>query len=362
MATSLIARNSSASTRSLHTLRFMNEITPRHAAYAHAALENVRREFPNFLMHLASDADACANVRPASLHPVFYGSYDWHSCVHMHWSLARLLNLHPNSTEAKAISTWFDRQFSSGRTAEEVGYFEKYGNSVWERPYGWGWLLKLYAELAVCGHPHAKAWREGLRPLADYLADAMFEHLKHSPAPVRHGVHSNSAFAMIHALRYATTVGDHDFIDLIKQKTHAWFDNDVDYRMAYDFSAEDFLSPALVESLLMSIVLPKIEFRHWLDDFLPDLKVGHYEGFGANAVTNESDAKLVHNHGLNLSRAWCLRGIMQSIDTHDPRWQRFGVLAGENERAAQTAITGGEYVSTHWLISFALLAETEWHQ
>jgi Protein of unknown function (DUF2891) len=340
----------------------MYEISPQHAAFAHTALENVRREFPNYVMHFAFDAEHCADVRPSSLHPIFYGSYDWHSCVHMNWSMARLLNLHPASTEAKAISLWFDRHFTSALARQELGYFEKYAKLVWERQYGWAWLLKLYAELAVCGHPHAKAWREGLSPLVDYLSDAMFDHFEHAPAPVRHGVHSNTAFAMIHALRYATTVGDHDFIKLIHSKAHAWFENDVDYRMAYDFSAEDFLSPALTESLLMSIVLPKIEFRHWLDDFLPDLKAGHYEGFGPNTVADEKDAKLVHNHGLNLSRAWCLHGIMQSLDTHDVRWQRFGEFAGQSARAAQAAITGGDYVSTHWLISFALLAETEWHR
>jgi hypothetical protein len=339
----------------------MDEINQKHASYARTALENVRREFPNLIVHFAYDADECSKLTPSHQHPVFFGSYDWHSCVHMHWALARLLNLYPAGNEAKAISSWFDRQFASGRVVEELAYFEKYKKTSWERPYGWAWLLKLYSELAVCGHSHASSWRNELQPLTDYLADALFDHFEHAPAPVRHGVHSNSAFSMIHALRYATTVGDSDFMDLIKQRAHDWFSNDVDYRMAYDFSAEDFLSPALTESLLMSIVLPKIEFRHWCDDFLPDLKAGQYDGFGANAVANESDAKLVHNHGLNLSRAWCLRGIMQSLDTHDPRWQRFGEFAGANERAAQAAITGGEYVSTHWLISFALLAQTEWH-
>lgn len=339
----------------------MYEINSTHATYARAALENVRREFPNFVMHLAVDGADCADLRPSSRHPVFFGSYDWHSCVHMYWSLVRLLNLYPSSAEAKATSSWLDRQLSARLVAEEIAYFEKLANKAWERPYGWAWVLKLYAELAVCAHPHAGAWRDGLRPLADYLADAMFHHWQHAPAPVRHGVHSNSAFAMIHSLRYANTVGDDEFVSLIKARAREWFGNDVDYRMAYDFSAEDFLSPALTEALLMSVVLPMIEFRHWLFDFLPDLKTDHYEGFGVAKVSDETDAKLVHNHGLNLSRAWCLRGIMQSMDTHDPRWKRFGEIAGESERAAQAAITSGDYVSTHWLISFALLAETEWH-
>ncbi len=340
----------------------MHEINATHAAYARAALENVRREFPNFVMHFALDEGHCVDLRPTVLHPIFFGSYDWHSSVHMHWSLARLLNLYPTSTEAKAISSCFDRRFERGQALQELAYFEKYIKPTWERPYGWAWLLKLYSELAVCVHPHAGAWRSALAPLVDYLADAMHDHWSTAPAPVRHGVHSNSAFAMIHSLRYAVTVGDYDFATLIKTKAHQWFDNDVDYRMAYDFSGEDFLSPALVEALLMSIVMSKIEFRHWFDDFLPDLKSGHYEGFGVNAVSDEKDAKLVHNHGLNLSRAWCLLGILQSIDTHDPRWKRLGELAGESERAGRAAVVSGDYVSTHWLVSFALLAETEWHR
>ncbi len=340
----------------------MYDITARHAQFARTALENVRSEFPNFVMHLAANESDCSDLRPSRLHPVFFGSYDWHSCVHMHWSLIRLLNLYPNATEAKAISLWLDRRFQLRDVEQEVAYFEKYGNGVWERPYGWAWVLKLYSELAVCAHPHAKVWRKGLRPLADYLSDALFHHLQSVPAPVRHGVHSNTAFAMIHALRYATTVADHDFEELIKRRAREWFNDDVDYRMAYDFSAEDFLSPGLVETLLMSIVLPKIEFRHWFDDFLPDLKLGHYDGLGVSAVADERDARLVHNHGLNLSRAWCVQGIMQSLDTHDPRWRRFGEIAGACAEAAEAAVTGGDYVSTHWLISFALLAETEWHR
>jgi Protein of unknown function (DUF2891) len=361
-ATSLVAMNTSASGASARRLSLMDEINQRHASFARKALEHVRQEFPNFLMHLASDAGTCADVRPKALHPVFFGSYDWHSCVHMHWSLARLMNLYGSASEAKAIASWFDRQFTANAIAGELAYFEDANHRFWERPYGWAWLLKLYAELAVCAHPHAPAWRLSLQPLVDYLSDSMFEHLKTTPAPVRHGVHSNTAFAMIHALRYATTTGDHEFIDLIHQRARDFFANDVDYRMAYDYSAEDFLSPALTEALLMSIVLPKIEFRHWFDDFLPDLKSGHYEDFGPSIVANETDAKLVHNHGLNLSRAWCLRGLMQSLDLHDPRWQRFGELSAESERAAQAAIVDGDYVSTHWLISFALLAETEWRR
>ncbi len=364
LATPLVAPNSSVLGvvwLDLLTMVETNSIQPIHATYALTALENVRREFPNFMMHFVHAADECTKLTPSSLHPMFFGSYDWHSCVHMHWSMARLLALDPQSPHAKAIASWFDRQFDESRGQGEAAYFDREGAAHWQRPYGWGWLLKLYAELAVSAHPHAKKWLAGLRPLADRLSDAMFHHFETTNAPVRHGVHSNTSFAMIHALRFANTVGDEKFSALIRSKARQWFENDVDYRMAYDFSGEDFLSPALTESLLMSLVMPLIEFRHWFDDFLPDLKVGHFAELMPAKVTDEKDAKQVHNHGLNLSRAWCMRGLMQVIDPADLRWKKFGELSGEHLRAAQSAITGGDYVSTHWLISFALLAETEWH-
>ena len=189
----------------------------------------------------------------------------------------------------------------------------------------------------------------------------MLHHVQTANAPVRHGVHSNTSFSMIHALRYATTVGDTEFMDVIKAKARHWFGADRDYRLAYDFSGEDFLSPGLTEALLMSLVLPIDEFLAWFDAFLPELKAGDFRVLEPAVVTNEHDSKQVHNHGLNLSRAWCMRGIMQMlVPGGDPRWQRFGTLSRDHVIAAEAAITGGEYVSTHWLISFALLADTEW--
>ena len=338
----------------------MSEINSVHENYARTALANARAEYPNFTMHFVHSACEARACEPSVLHPIFFGSYDWHSCVHMHWSMARLLNLAPDSNHGKAIASWFDRQFDATKAIAEAAYFERDGAAHWQRPYGWGWLLKLYSELAVCTHPHAEKWRAGLRPLADFLADAMFLHLQTANAPVRHGVHSNTSLAMIHALRYATTVGDNDFITLVQTKSWQWFGADRDYKMAFDFSGEDFLSPALTEALLMALALPHQEFLSWFDAFLPELARGDFSSLSPAVVTDETDAKQVHNHGLNLSRAWCMRGLMQLLTPGDVRWRKFGELSGEHLRAAQAAITGGEYVSTHWLITFALLAETEW--
>jgi Protein of unknown function (DUF2891) len=331
-----------------------------HALYAQTALANIRREYPNHLTRLVLDETDANHNEPHAHHPIFYGSYDWHSCVHMHWSLARLLNLNPTAGFASEIVALFNEQFTHAKAAQEALYFERTGARSWQRPYGWGWLLKLYAELALCTHPEARAWRMGLTPLVNQIADQVFDYLKTAPHPVRHGVHSNTAFAMIHTLRYASTVGDYEFMDLLQAKARAWFMPDRDYRLAFDFSGEDFLSPALTEALLLSIVLPQSEFTPWFDAYLPELMVGDFRHLQPAVVVNETDARQVHNHGLNLSRAWCMQGIAQALPLGHTAAVAFGPLAKAHSQSAQAAITGGDYVSTHWLVSFALLAETEW--
>ena len=336
----------------------MPDISAVHAVYARTALEHVRREYPNFVMHFAHSAAELRDCAPSTWHPMFYGSYDWHSCVHMHWSLAHLLNLAPKATHAKAIASWFDRQFEPTRAAAEAAYFDREGAAQWERPYGWAWLLKLDAELARSEHPHAPRWHAGLRPLTTRIEQALSQHLATAPAPVRHGVHSNTAFAMLLALDYAQAARTQAFSVLIERRARAWFGEDRDYRLAFDFSGEDFLSPALTEVFLMSKVLPSADFLRWFDAFVPELAQGDCARLQPACVRNETDARQVHNHGLNLSRAWAMRSLLPLLEAAaHPVAPHFRALAATHRRAAEAAIVGGDYVSTHWLISFALLAE-----
>ncbi len=342
---------------------------PGDADLARVALAHVARPFPFHLTHLLADQADGRDLDPRRLHPIFGGSYDWHSSVHMHWSLVRLLNRSGAGVSsdvaplAPDIVQRFDEAFTADQVAHEVAYVDRPTARAWERPYGWAWLLKLYAELAVCTHPNAGAWRSALVPLADGLADRLYDYVGRLPHPVRHGVHGNTAFAMILALQFANTVGDAEFAAHVRERAGHFFGEDRDYRLAFDRSGEDFLSPALTEALLMSLVLPRDEFLDWFGRFLPEATDPEHPFFAPVAVgaANETDARIAHLYGLNLSRAWALRGLMQQLTPgEDARWQRFGEAAGAALAAAAPAVVGGDYVSTHWLVSFWLLAETEW--
>lgn len=292
----------------------------------------------------------------------------------MHWSLVRLLSLAEHWFASAEDRTQFcarivdviDARLSPEHIQTEKTYVDRPTAAVWERPYGWAWLLRLYAEIAVSGYSAANAWRLALLPLADALSDRLFDYFERLPEPVRHGVHGNSAFAMLQALRFALIVGDDGFAALIQRRALDFFGDDRDYASAFDRSAEDFLSPVLTEALLMSLVLSRADFLAWFTRLLPSLEDG-----GANstllapvavAASHETDARLAHRHGLNLSRAWALRGLAQQFTPgDDPRWRAFGEAAGALVCQSLPVVTGGAYVSTHWLVSFYLLAETEWH-
>jgi hypothetical protein len=336
------------------------------------ALANVQRPYPQLAQHLSLKPGDFSE--PQLRHPAFYGSYDWHSCVHMHWSLLRLLRLQiPGLSPQQIYSQYpevfvvFDYHFTKSNCQQELLYLSREGALTWERPYGWGWLLKLASELQACvsiGFKSAQMWLDALNILALPLAERFVNYLSTAQGPVRHGVHSNTAFAMLLALDYAKSTKHHELERVIQTKSVDWFANDKNYPLTYDVSSEDFLSPCLTQALLMSRCLPQEQTTLWLQNFLPSL-------FGSTQtrdefaqileplqVTQESDARQVHWHGLNLSRAWCLRNLVRH--TNDPIVQQFlQRLANAHEQASWPHITKGDYVSTHWLISFALLAKTE---
>lgn len=304
------------------------------AAFARVALANVEREYPRRLDQLL--AAPGAEWRPRALHPAFYGSYDWHSAVHMHWLLARLLSLHPNLPERTRIESVLDAHLNPACIAKELAFFHRPGGATFERPYGWAWVLKLQAELL-----RLKRWQAAVGPLASLLNQRLSEYLKKSPYPVRAGTHGNTAFACVLALDYAQVARDPSLEETIRDAARRWYLHDRDYPVAYEPSADDFLSPALVEAVLMKAVLPAGEFASWLKTFLPS-------DLGPLAqppnVTDHADAKQSHLDGLCLSRAWC-----------------FSQLGKEKEAAVHLAVglphvVGGDYVGEHWLASFATLA------
>jgi hypothetical protein len=304
------------------------------SAFARVALDNVERAYPRRLDQLLAGPDA--EWRPGVLHPAFYGSYDWHSAVHMHWLLARLLFLHEDIPERAAIEARLDRHLTASNIAQELAFFNGPGGATFERPYGWAWLLELQAELIRLGR-----WHQAVAPLATELAGRFEPLLGASPYPIRAGTHGNSAFACILALDYARTAGETPLAAAIEEAARRWYLRDRDYPVTYEPSGDDFLSPALVEALLMKRILPDREFSEWLSRFLPP-DLGPLSR--PPSVLDHADAKQSHLDGLCLSRAWCF--TLLGLDK----------LSNEHLEAGMPHVVGGDYSGEHWLASFALLA------
>jgi len=334
----------------------MPSLTPELARdFAEIALDNVVREYPNKLDHvLRSDADLAS---PRALHPAFYGSYDWHSCVHMHWLLVHVRRLHPDVPQRAAIDALLARHLSRSNIAAECAYLARPGAQSFERPYGWAWLMKLAHELALSGDVLAHELAENLAPLTDAFAQRYLAFLPKVQYPVRHGVHSNTAFGVMFALDYARHAQHADLESLCVGKVREWFGADRDAAVAHEPSGADFLSPALVEADLVRRVLPKGEFAAWLSDWLPELAAGRPSNLLAPvAVSDRSDPQIVHLDGLNLSRAWSLASIAGGVAAADLRHHVLRHAAAAHLAAGMTGLASDDYLGAHWLASFAALA------
>ncbi len=324
--------------------------------FARVALANVVAEFPNKLDHLMNAATDVE--RPSALHPVFYGSYDWHSSVHMHWTLVTLFARFPQLPEADAIATRLAAHFTEERIAVECAYLDRPGSRSFERPYGWAWLLKLSAALhaAARGDPRAARWRDALQPLADAFVARFIDYLPRAEFPSRAGMHGNSAFALMLALDYAEIADASALHDAIVAKAMQWFANDRDYPVAYESSSEDFLSGGLVEAALMRRVLARAGdalFIAWWQAFMPSTeRFAHW--LAPVRVSDRSDPRIAHLDGLNLSRAWCWSLLIDAM----PYVGRAGMARAIEDHLAASLphAAEGEYVGTHWLASFAVLA------
>ena len=329
-------------------------LTPNLAArFARLALSHLTREYPNKLDHvLGKRADLKS---PRKLHPIFFGSFDWHSCVHGYWLLATILRLFPDIEEATAIRELFDAQLTSAKARGEVRYLGRKSTATFERPYGWAWLLMLAAELNRQDASEAKKWNAALAVLAHAFKERFQSFLPKATYPIRVGTHFNSAFAITLALEYADVFSDAGLRKALTSKAKSWFRNDVDCQ-AWEPGGDDFLSSALMEAECMRRVLGPADFSAWLDRFLPRLAVREPATlFHPAIVSDRSDGKIAHLDGLNLSRAWCWRSIAQTWSDSDPR-RSIALEAAENHLTASLPHVAGDYMGEHWLATFALLA------
>lgn len=319
---------------------------------AATALANVGAEYPFHLTHLARSGDEV--LPPPILHPLFHGAYDWHSCVHMHWTLARCLRLRVEPELAASIASHFDSRFTAAAVAGECTYFSAPGRTAFERPYGWAWLLLLAVELdaLAAALPVAARWRDALARLAALIAGRFAAWLPRAEFPVRAGTHGNTAFALVLALHYARR-HDSALAAAIEQRARRWYGNDRAYPADYEPGGDDFLSGGLCEALLMARLLPAAEWKSWWSAFAP-AKPAPAAWLAPVPVADPGDPKIVHLHGLNLSRAWCWRQLLPLLPA--PRRAAAALAADAHLQASLAAATEGDYVGTHWLASFALLA------
>lgn len=323
----------------------------RHTAsrFARIALGHLTREYPNKLDHVMGGAD---DVRsPRVLHPIFYGSFDWHSCVHGFWLLATLLRLRPEMAEADQIIALFDDAFTDDKVAVETAYLARPESRGFERPYGWAWSLMLQAELLR----HDRPWARTHAPLAAAFADRFRAFLPLADYPVRAGTHYNTAFALVLASEYADMTGDEAFREILRSRALVWYGQDAACQ-AWEPSGDDFLSPALIEAEAMRRLLPRERFELWFPRFLPDLARGQPATlFTPARVSDRSDGKIAHLDGLNLSRAWCWRTLAIALPETDPAKPR-AINAALNHLAAAIPHVSGDYMGEHWLATYALLA------
>ena len=319
--------------------------------FCEIALGHVTREYPNKLDHVLNGPGEAKG--PRELHPVFYGSFDWHSCVHGYWLMARCLRRYPEMKSAGKVRALFDEQLTPEKVHHELAYLSRPLADPFERPYGWAWLLMLQAELDRHAAHDAHRWDAALRRLAEAFADRFVTFLPKLTYPIRAGTHFNTAFALSLAVEYARGAGDEALDKLIGERARDWFIGDADCQ-AWEPSGDDFLSPALAEAECMRRVLPGDEFEDWLGRFLP--RLGEREPrtlFEPAIVSDRSDGKIAHLDGLNLSRAWCWRGIAEAVD--DPV-AAIALEAADRHLDAALGHVAGDYMGEHWLATFALLA------
>jgi hypothetical protein len=327
--------------------------TAQASHFAALALKCVAREYPNKPEHVMNDGRDVQS--PKSLHPAFYGCYDWHSSVHGHWMLVRLLVMFPNLAESQAIRKALNANLTAENIRTETAYLQQANRQSFERTYGWAWLLKLAEELTHLKDAEAASWLKNLQPLVDALVSRYLTFLPKQTYPIRTGVHPNTAFGLAFAFDYGRAVGNEQLVALIAERSRTYFEKDANYPGGWEPGGEDFFSAALMEADLMRRVVSASEFRRWFHRFLPQLAAGSPKALLHPAtVTDRSDPKLVHLDGLNLSRAWCMRSIAAALPPSDSARKVLATAARLHADDALAHVASGDYSGEHWLASFAV--------
>lgn len=323
------------------------------------ALTCIQQEFPNKVSRTTNNAEDIG--RPRKIFPTFYGCFDWHSAVHGHWLLVRLLHVGPqDAVWRKEAIEKLNQNFTAENLAGEVANFALPSTGSWERPYGLAWYLQLTTELRQWNDPQAKKWLALLQPLEENVAQSLKQWLPKLAYPIRLGTHNQSAFAFGLMLDWAREAGDKQMEALIIERSLAFHKNDVNCPLAYEPSGEDFLSPCLMEADLMRRILNQAEFSEWLSKFMPSIpEDGSSDWLAPGIVKDASDGKLVHLDGVNSSRAWNLYNIARALPKGDQRKASLVAAAKIHADTGVAAVSDEHYSGSHWLASFATYLMTD---
>lgn len=357
--TSLVMESKSMSQSDTESKETRQLTQSQAAAFAKLALKGIVQEFPNKPSNVM---DSAADVRsPKAMHPVFYGSFDWHSSVHGHWMLARLLRLFPDADNADEIRTALNEQLTAEKLAKEAEYFAAKYNRSFERMYGWAWLMQLVSELESWDDVDAKRWLKNLRPLEEQIVKRMMDYLPKLQFPIRTGVHQDTGFALGMLLDYARSrkgareTQGKTLEGLLVDKAKQFYSNDLNYPAHYEPSGHDFFSSGFNEADLMRRVLTGEKYVAWLDGFLPQLAKREMGAMMTPVeVSDVTDGHLVHLAGLNLSRAWTMKGIADALPESDPRVAQLRESIKQHAQAGLKYVTSGHYEGEHWLATFAV--------
>jgi hypothetical protein len=332
------------------------DLTPAGASHlASLPLKCIEQQFPNKTGH-TSNSDSDHVLLPKQLHPAFYGCFDWHSCVHGHWMLVKLLKLFPDLPEAASIRRVINTTITEENIFKETRYFELPLTASWERTYGWAWLLKLDQELLNWNDEDGKRWHKALQPLTQKIVTTWMKYLPKQTYPNRTGVHPNTAFGMVFALDYAKAVGDTSFEKAIVLTASRIYADDKNAPASWEPDGSDFLSPSLEEADLMRRVLAPATFAKWFDQFLPLKSLQHLTVLPV--VSDRTDLQIVHLDGLSFSRSWCMKGLAAKLPAKDPRRKLLLRSAIHHLSSALPNVVSGNYGGEHWLASFAVYALT----
>jgi hypothetical protein len=320
------------------------------AVYADVVLDNLGRSYPYAAHHTQASPED--RPGPQELHPSFYSSYDWHSCVHMHWLGVSLLEHGVDADRDAALRRAIAANLTAANLAVEGAYLKDHPS--WERPYGWAWLVRLAAVCAASEDAGIRGWGTALDPLVDIVAELVMAWAAKVEWPVRHGIHTNAAFGLALMLDAFRALGRNEAATACSAAAAVWFADDADWAQQWELSGQDFLSAGLAESDLMHRVLAPEEFARWFDRFLPGITAGS-SILRPVRVTDETDGYMVHLHGLNLSRAGQVARILHALPVGD----NSQAVAGLEEalqpllQAGLEAVVTTEFMSSHWLASFA---------